>query len=137
LALFPAGKYQYKGTTVDGQKISGASTLSHAVHAGPDVSASDHTVVGNSLTIRWDPVSEVATDPAGGTFPDLPINVVAYQIIVDPFQVTLPATEPPSAMSVTVPPEFVATLEPGIHEFEVLAIDEGGNQTITIGTFTK
>ena len=94
-------------------------------------------MVGNSLTIRWDPVTEVATDPAGGIFPDLPIHIVAYQVIVDPFQVTLPATDPPSPMSVTVPPEFVESLEPGIHDFEVLAIDEGGNQTITSATFTK
>lgn len=137
LALFPPGKYEFQGKTVDGEKISGESTLSHAVPAGPDVSASDDTVVGNSLTIRWDPVTQVATDPAGGIFPDLPIHVVAYQIIVDPFQVTLPATDPPAPMSVTVPPEFVESLEPGTHDFEVLAIDEGGNQTITSATFTK
>jgi hypothetical protein len=137
LALMPPGVYEFKGRTVDGEKITGESTLSHAVPAGPDVSASDDTVVGNSLTIRWETVDEVATDPAGGIFPDLPINVVEYQIIVESFQVTLPAAEPPAQMSVTVPPEFVASLESGTHEFEVLAIDEGGNQTITSGTFTK
>jgi hypothetical protein len=137
LALFPEGEYNFKGFTVDQEKVTGESTLSHAVPAGPDVSDSDDTVVGNSLTIRWDPVTEVATDPAGGIFPDLPIHVIAYQVIVESFQVTLPATEPPSPMSVTVPPEFVESLESGIHDFEVLAIDEGGNQTITSATFTK
>lgn len=62
LELFPPGEYEFKGFTVDGEKITGESTLSHAVPAGPDVSDSDDTVVGNSLTIRWDPVTEVATD---------------------------------------------------------------------------
>jgi hypothetical protein len=58
-------------------------------------------------------------------------------VIVGSFEVTLPATDPPSSMSVTVPPEFVASLEPGEHGFEVLAIEEGGNQTITSDSFTK
>ncbi len=58
-------------------------------------------------------------------------EIVAHQVIVDTFQVTL---EEPAA-SVTLPPEFVESLEPGVHDFEVLAIEEGGNQTITEGTF--
>jgi hypothetical protein len=138
LALFPEGVYQFQGTTIEGDAIGGEGTLSHAVPAGPDVSNSDDNVGGNNkLTIRWDPVTEEATDPAGGTFPDVPINVVAYQVIVGSFQVTLPATDPPAPMEVTVPPEFVDSLEPGEHGFEVLAIEEGGNQTITSGDFTK
>jgi hypothetical protein len=138
LALFPEGEYEFEGITVDGEEIEGEGTLTHAVPAGPDVSASDDAVgAGNALTIRWDPVTEVATDPAGGEFPDADIVVVAYQVIVGSFQVTLPASDPPAPMSVTVPPEFVASLESGEHEYEVLAIEEGGNQTITSNSFTK
>jgi hypothetical protein len=138
LALFPEGEYDFEGVTVEGDEIEGEATLTHAVPAGPDVSDSDDTVgPGNALTIRWDPVTEEATDPAGGVFPDVPIVVVAYQVIVGSFQVTLPATDPPSPMSLKVPPEFVASLESGTHGFEVLAIEEGGNQTITEGFFTK
>lgn len=139
LALFPEGDYEFEGRTVEGQVIEGEATFTHAVPAGPDVSDSDDTVgPGNALTIRWDPVTEKATDPAGGTFPDVPIVVTAYQVIVaETFQVTLPATDPPAPMSVKVPPEFVASLEPGEHGFEVLAIEASGNQTITAGSFTK
>jgi hypothetical protein len=138
LAFFPEGTYEFEGRTVDGGEIGGEATLTHAVPAGPDVSTSDDQVgPGNALTIRWDPVTEVATDPAGGVFPDRPIDVVAYQVIVGSFEVTLPAIDPPTPMSVTVPPEFVASLEPGSHEFEVLAIEEGGNQTITSDSFTR
>ena len=114
LALFPEGTYEFEGRTVDGAEISGEGTLTHAVPAGPDVSASDKTVgAGNSLTIRWQPVTKKATDPAGGVFPDEDIVVVAYQVIVEPFQVTLPATKPPAPMSVTVPPEFVENSRTG------------------------
>lgn len=134
LALFPEGTYEFEGVTVEGDEIEGEATLSHAVPAGPEV---DAMVDGNVVSITWNQVTEKATDPAGGIFPDLPIDVVAYQVIVGSFQVTLPATEPPAPMSVTVPPEFVASLEAGEHGFEVLAIDASGNQTITAGSFTK
>jgi hypothetical protein len=40
-------------------------------------------------------------------------------------------------LKVTVPPEFVASLPSGSNQFEVLAIEASGNQTITEGTFTK
>jgi hypothetical protein len=138
LALFPEGKYEFEGVTVEGDEIDGEATLTHAVPAGPDVSTSDDVVgPGAVLVIRWDPVTEKATDPAGGVFPDVAIDVVAYQVIVGSFQVTLPATDPPSPMTVTVPPEFVEVLESGRHGFEVLAIDVSGNQTIAAGVFTK
>lgn len=58
-------------------------------------------------------------------------QLTGYQVIVDPFQVTLPA----SATQVTLPREFADTLAAGSHGFEVLAIDASGNQTITAGSF--
>ena len=85
---------------------------------------------GNSLVISWNPV----TGPPDG-FPDLPITIVGYQVIVGSFQVTIPAATTP--LQVTVPPEFVASLPGGENLFEVLAIEAGGNQTITEGSFTK
>ena len=124
LALFPEGKYGFKGTTPDGRQLTGTGILSHAVPAGPTVSSE---VNGDVVTIRWDPV----TGPPPG-FPQRPITIVGYQIIVDPFQVTLPAT----STQVTLPQEFVQSLAKGSHGFEVLAIDASGNQTITAGSFT-
>jgi hypothetical protein len=60
----------FEGTTVDGGEISGEGELGHAVPAGPDVSASDDAVgPGDTLNIRWDPVTEKATDPAGASSP--------------------------------------------------------------------
>jgi hypothetical protein len=100
------------------------ATLSHAVPAGPEVSAV--LGPGNSLVISWTTV----TDPPEG-FPDLSISIRGYQVIVGSFQVTLPTT----ATSVTVPPEFVASLPAGGNGFEVLAIEGSGNQTITQGSF--
>ncbi len=124
LKRFPEGKYEIRGRTVDGDELESEVMFSHAIPAGPTVSA----VVGpgNSLVISWTPV----TSPPPG-FPAKPIAIVGYQVIVDPFQVTLPA----SATSVTVPPEFVASLPSGVRPYEVLAIEASANQTLTEGTF--
>ena len=128
LARFPEGTYRFTGRTVDGDVIAGTGQFTHAIPAGPtNVVAA---LNGNSLVISWNPV----TGPPDG-FPDLPITIVGYQVIVGSFQVTIPATTTP--LQVTVPPEFVASLPGGENLFEVLAIEAGGNQTITEGSFTK
>ncbi|MGH7893490.1 MAG: hypothetical protein ACREQL_02425 [Candidatus Binatia bacterium] len=126
LALFPEGQYQFDGKTVDGADLHSAATFSQAIPDGPAVSAA--VGPGNSLVISWTPV----TSPPTG-FPAKPINIVAYQVIVDPFQVTVPGT----VRRVTVSPEFVASLAAGNQPYEVLAIEASGNQTITEGTFVK
>ena len=100
--------------------------FSHAIPDGPDVSAA--VGPGNSLVISW---TQVTGPPPG--FPNKPIHIVGYQVIVDTFQVTVPAT----TTSVTVPPEFVASLAPGVQPYEVLAIEASANQTLTEGTFVK
>ena len=128
LARFPEGTYRFTGRTVDGDVIAGTGQFTHAIPAGPtNVVAA---LNGNSLVISWNPV----TGPPDG-FPDLPITIVGYQVILGSFQVTLPATTTP--LQVTVPPEFVASLPGGQNLFEVLAIEASGNQTITEGSFTK
>jgi hypothetical protein len=124
LERFPEGVYEIEGRTVDGAELESEVMFSHAIPAGPAVSA----VVGpgDSLVISWSPV----TSPPPG-FPDRPIDIVGYQVIVGLFLVTVPAT----TTSVTVPPEFVASLAPGVQPYEVLAIEASANQTLTEGTF--
>jgi hypothetical protein len=130
LDRFPAGDYEFVGKTVDGGRIGGTGTLSHAIPAGPS-NVSAQLGPGNSLVISWNRV----TAPPNG-FPNEPINIVAYQVIVGAFQVTVPATSAPS-QSVTVSPEFVGSLAPGEQLFEVLAIEASGNQTLTESSFVK
>jgi len=127
LARFPAGEYTLIGRTVDGAQITGTAMLTHAIPAGPsNVTAA--LTLPSTLIISWDAV----TGPPPG-FPNEPITIVGYQVIVGTFQVTVPATQ----LSVTVSPEFVVSLPSGPNAFEVLAIEAGGNQTITEGSFTK
>ncbi len=123
LGLMPEGKYTFKGVTVEGGLLMSKATLSHAIPAGPSVSAS---VNGDTVVISWESV----TGPPAG-FPNRAITITGYQVIVGTFQVTLPA----SSTSVTVPEELIQSLARGEHEFEVLAIEASGNQTITAGSF--
>ena len=126
LALFPEGVYEFSGTTVDGEEISGVDTFTHAIPDGPDVSAQ---ISGDFLLISW---SQVTSPPPG--FPSADIDVVSYEVIVDPgFDVFVPG----NVFSLTISPEFVHSLEPGEHPFEVLALEASGNQTLTEGTFVK
>ena len=127
LDLFPEGVYRFVGTTVDGERISGQDTLTHAVPSGPMLLPVDHPDA-NTLIIKWQPV---VAPPAG--FPVRKIEIVGYQVIVSKFLITLPA----SATSVTVPKEFVQSLAPGVQLYEILAIDVSGNQTISEGSFNK
>lgn len=120
---FPEGRYRFTGTTVDDDLIRRNARLSHAVPAAPVVSSQ---VIGDHITISWLPV--VGTPPG---FPVRPIDITGYQVIVETFQVTLPD----SSTQLTLPAEFAASLDPGEHLFEVLAIDVSGNQTITEGAF--
>ena len=118
--LFPEGEYQFVGRAVEGDELVGTATFTHAIPAGPSVVSPPEggLVDPSNAVIDWDPV----TDPPG-------IEIVGYQVIVGSFSADLPA----SRTSVTVPPQF---LEPGTsYGFEVLAIEVGGNQTITGGSF--
>lgn len=127
LGLFPEGNYTFVGRTVDDEELVSTSTLSHAVPNGPANVAAAFGPTG-SLVISWSPVTSV---PPG--FPARPLSIVGYQLIVKPFQVTVPGT----VTSVTVPPEFVRSLPAGEVLFEVLAIDVSGNQSITESSFVK
>lgn len=134
LVRFPKGNYRFEGVTVDGKRLAGAAALSHSIPAGPVVVApAEGATLSRTapVVIDWEPV----TQPYPGT--SLPVSVVAYQVIVErekpkpliAFNVTLPA----SVTRVTVPAEFLQGNAD--YKFEVLAIEQGGNQTITEGSF--
>ena len=124
LGMMPEGRYTFKGVTVGNTRLTSRATLSHAVPAGPEVSV---LVNGDTVVITWEPV----TGPPAG-FPNRAITIVGYQVIVGSFQITLSE----SSTSMQLPDELVESLGPGAHDFEVLAIEASGNQTITAGTFT-
>lgn len=135
LARFPEGVYEFEGKTIEGIRIEGKAILTHVIPAGPEIVLPNQgngppVVDLNNLIIEWNPVADRIEGSGEGA-----LVIVAYQVIVEGgiparrFDVTVSA----KTTSVTVPPEF---LEPGTeYAFEVLAIEAGGNQTITEGSF--
>jgi hypothetical protein len=135
LARFPEGAYEFEAETIDGLELEGEAIFTHVIPAGPVVIVPEEDAVtdSNNTVIMWEPVTQTID---GST----DIEIIGYQVIVeteDPRRLAgvrvFNADVPASVTSVTVPPEF---LEPDTeYSFEVLAIEAGGNQTITASSF--
>lgn len=135
LARFPAGRYEFEGETIEGTEVESVAVLSHVIPAGPEIVSpvspdDDPPIVDpNDAVIEWEPVTEAI----GGSGR---LQITGYQVIVEQekplrvFSIDLPA----SATRVTVPADFFVKRN-ALHKFEVLAIEKGGNQTITEGEF--
>jgi hypothetical protein len=137
LSAWPAGTYEFSGES-DGTEFEGTADLTHKVPAGPEItSPEDGAIVPHdaNLLIKWKKVT-------GPIIPSLgPVQVVGYHaLVVDVTQPVLPPGKTKTSLdadlsksetSFLVPKQY---LEPGrIYEFEVLATEQGGNQTITEG----
>jgi len=134
LARFPEGEYEFEGMTIEGDELEGTATFTHVIPAGPVIVSPPQgnvppVVDPNNLVIDWAPVTETITGSQA-------IQIVGYQVIVEQVEprrvhsIDLPA----AVTSVKIPPEFF--VQPNtLHKFEVLAIEAGGNQTITEGEF--
>jgi hypothetical protein len=130
---FPAGTYRYIGETADGEKIYGKALFTHRIPAGPEivtpVPQNGENCAQNvpmPVAIAWNPVTL-------SYFGD-PIDIKGYEVVIEADDATFDVHIPASAgTSVTVTPE---TLHADTrYTFEVLAIETGGNQTITSGCF--
>jgi hypothetical protein len=132
-AAFPAGDYTLRGQG-NGVRFRDKATLTRFIPAGAEITAPAEgaTVPDDApLLIEW----EAVTDPI---LPNLgPVNIVGYHVVVvETGAEALPQLDvdvPSSETSLTVPAQY---LNPGtVYQFEVLATEEGGNQTISEGFF--
>lgn len=136
LARFPAGEYEFEGRSVEGLAMAGKATLTHDIPKGPVIlSPKEGEVVDpNDTVVSWEPVTE--------SIAGLPVEIVGYEVIVvKPETVPAPGFSKRvlsvhvsgATTSLTVPSEF---FEPDTaYEFEVLALEVGGNQTISSSSF--
>jgi hypothetical protein len=119
---FPAGKYRFRGRSVDGRRIVGSDRLTHVIPAGPVITSptKSEEVDANNLTVSWEPV----TKPAG-------VDIVSYQVIVvqEPVEVVT-LNLGADVTSVKIPSEALTSGAPDT-KVEVLAKEKSGNQTIS------
>lgn len=142
LETLPEGEYTFEGTAIeDGKKLGktiGTALLTHDIPEGPELltPAEDAEVPEDEdLLVSWEPVDK--------TIDGDNILVIAYQLIIEkdvaPDQhmigkFGLSMYLPPDVTQMTIPEEF---LEPGTdYEWEVLAIEESGNQTLNSSSFS-
>ena len=144
-AAFPEGRYTVRGESFNGRALTGEATFTHDVPAAPEITAPELVeepeeaeggagVPLEGLAVRWDEVTE--------TVDGEPVEITGYQVIVtkeeaeDPHGFARPVYDvhvPATVMELSVPAEF---LEPdAVYELEVLALEESGNQTISVGFF--
>jgi hypothetical protein len=134
LRRFPQGKYAFRGVGLAGERFVGSARLTHHIPDGPQLVSpleGDPPQDADDTTVVWRKVAP----PKGG-------RIIGYQVIVvraDPGPRALPnialdVIMPPMATNLRVPPGF---LRHGTeYEWEVLAIERSGNQTISSDTFT-
>ena len=133
LARFPEGDYRFRGEGNDDEEFFGVATLTHDIPDGP-LLVGPHEggalVNPNKAVVRWQPV-----DPPNGS------PIIGYQVLVVlpdsglpalP-KITLDVMMPPTATSLAVPPGFLRRNT--LYEWEVLAIEESGNQTLSSSFF--
>lgn len=136
----PAGEYRFRGhTMIDGEsggELVGIATLTHTIPAGPELlaPAEGATVPVDGLQMRWGAVTR--------SLEGAPVEITGYQLILERdappearmigkwgLSMYLPAT----VTAMDVPRGF---LQPGTaYNWEVLAIEKGGNQTLSSGKF--
>jgi hypothetical protein len=140
LAKLPEGTYTIAGATQENGKSAGRTVgralLTHDIPAGPMLvsPAEGATVPVRGVVARWKPVTKTITGE--------PVTIIAYQLIiekdVEPHRhmigkLGLSMYLPPSVTSIAVPNGF---LQPRTaYNWEVLAIERSGNQTLSSGAF--
>lgn len=134
LHRWPAGRYEFRGRGLDGEILVGSARLTHDLPSGPKLvspTEGDGPQDPGNTVMRWKRVP-----PPNGS------PIIGYQVlVVEPDtairalpKVTLDVMMPPTANRLRVPPGFLqADTE---YEWEVLAIERGGNQTLSSSTFT-
>ncbi len=135
-ARFPEGKYTVRATTFEGKSLTGAATFTHDVPGAPAISSpADGAVVStDGFVVEWADVTK--------TVDGRPVTITGYEVIItkeehtDAHGFSKPTYDVhvgPGLNSLAVPAEF---FEPGtVYELEVLALEESGNQTISVSFF--
>lgn len=134
LELFPEGDYRFIGRGLEREILVGTAVLTHNIPDGPVLVSpleGDDPVDSDNAVVTWESVGDANGSP-----------IIAYQVLVVQDGTEFPALPkatldvmmPASATSLAVPPGFL--LPDTEYEFEVLAIEASGNQTLSSTFFT-
>ena len=137
LSTLPAGNYRIYGPVPGGGFTAGTAWLTHVIPAGPVLvsPAKDALVFAGDLLVRWKPVTK--------TIYGNPVKIIAYQLIIEkdapphPHMIgkqgSLSMYLPPTVTEILVPKGFLERSTS--YDWEVLAIEQSGNQTLSSSNF--
>lgn len=142
LETLPEGEYTFRGSAIAaGEKNGttiGTALLTHDIPRGPGIltpEEDEEVPEDEDLLVDWEGVEE--------TIEGDPVNINAYQLIIEKVEdphphmigkMGLSMYLPPDVTEMRIPHEF---LEPGTdYDWEVLAIEESGNQSINSSSFS-
>ncbi len=121
LNRFPEGTYKFFGRDVERKFVHGDAEFTHDIPCAPVASYGEGT-----RTISWDLVTNKIDNETGQCDEDdTDIVIEGYEVVVEGEDGEISITLPEDADEFVVPPEVGEVLK-----FEVLAIEESGNQTI-------
>ena len=143
LKTLPEGEYVFKGSGMESGENTGMTigrdTLTHDIPKGPELLTPEEDELvpeDEDLLVSWEPVDK--------TIDGSDVNIIAYQLIVEkdkedpePNMIGtfgLSMYLPSDVTEIKVPAAF---LEPGTdYVWEVLAIEESGNQSLMSSAFS-
>ncbi len=119
LALFPPGEYEFRGKTVEGDRLGSTGELSHDFLPAPTFSPSDGQEVDpNNTIVTWNAPGAEQVEV-----------IIENEDTGDVFDVIVSG----AITSLNVPPQF---LQPDTeYKIEILAIADNGNRTIAESDF--
>lgn len=133
LQRFPEGIYRFRGRGMEGETLVGSAKLTHHLPAGPELVTpleGQGLVDPNNAVVMWQPVGAPNGSP-----------IIGYQVLVVQLKSNFPAIPkvvldvmmPATATSMAVPQGFL--IPDTEYEWEVLAIEASGNQTLSTAFF--
>ena len=132
LERFPEGNYQFVGKGLNGEKLLGTAKFTHNIPNGPVLvyPAENAFLDPNNAFVMWQQVVAPNGSP-----------IIGYQVlVVKPNtgirglpKFILDVMMPPTATTMAIPPGFL--LRDSEYVWEVLAIETGGNQTLSVVHF--
>ncbi len=132
LQRFPVGDYRVQGEGINGDTLLGSARFTHNIPQGPQLlaPAENSELDPNHAVLQWGAVPAPNGSPIVGyqvlvVKPDSGIAAIP-KIVLD---IMMPAT----ATRLAIPGGFL--LPDSAYEWEVLAIESGGNQTLSVGHF--
>ncbi len=140
LARFPEGEYEFEGETIDGKEIEGETYFLHVIPCGPEIEAEK---VDSTIVISWEAPATVVDPVATGNGPeevcvdpeylDQELEIDGYEVIIESDTRELTFKLDASVTELAIP---LSLLESGTeYDYEVIASEESGNQTITEDDF--